>query len=199
MAFLHPTTDKKRFVAQWLWFGLWLGTTGVALAMTPNDHGHGTHQQLGLPPCPSVMIFNRPCPACGLTTSWTAFVHGDFGLSFEAHPFGPFLYLAFTWTAIMALVGAVRKLHFRTDTKVMNTLMGIVAVVFFGFGLFRMATTYPYRSPAEEALRSHLPFAPKPAPDRNDPPTTRADSPKPGSNPQSDHSHEGHDHAGHSH
>jgi len=32
--------------------------------------GHGTHQQLGLPPCTFYVIFQRPCPACGMTTSW---------------------------------------------------------------------------------------------------------------------------------
>ena len=45
--------------------------------LTPNPAGLGTHQQLGLPPCSSLVIFGVRCPACGMTTSWALLLDGD--------------------------------------------------------------------------------------------------------------------------
>lgn len=150
MSFLEPTQDKRPLISQSLWFGIWAAVTLVGAMLKPDSHGHGTHQQLGLPPCPSVLMFNRPCPACGLTTSWTATLHGDFAAAFKAHPLGPLLYLGFTITAFMALYGAIKQLHFRTDTKLANRIATVVGIVFFGFGIYRMATTTNYRSAHEQ-------------------------------------------------
>jgi hypothetical protein len=49
----------------------------IAAVLSPNPAGMGTHQQLGLPPCSSVMIFGVRCPACGMTTSWAHLMHGQ--------------------------------------------------------------------------------------------------------------------------
>jgi hypothetical protein len=38
---------------------------------------HGTHRQLGLPPCMLNLVTGLPCPACGMTTSISLLVHGD--------------------------------------------------------------------------------------------------------------------------
>lgn len=39
---------------------------------------HGTHLQLGLPPCHLQTLFGLPCPSCGMTTSVSLCMHGDF-------------------------------------------------------------------------------------------------------------------------
>lgn len=38
---------------------------------------HGTHRQLGLPPCMLNFVTGLPCPACGMTTSIALLAHGD--------------------------------------------------------------------------------------------------------------------------
>lgn len=38
---------------------------------------HGTHRQLGLPPCMLNLVTGLPCPACGMTTSVSLLAHGD--------------------------------------------------------------------------------------------------------------------------
>lgn len=41
----------------------------AAARLSPSDSGHGTHVQLGLPPCGWAMILGKPCPTCGMTTA----------------------------------------------------------------------------------------------------------------------------------
>ena len=141
MALLEAGHDRKSLRSQGLWFVWWLAVTAIAAVLAPDPSGHGTHQQLGLPPCPSVLLFNRPCPGCGLTTSWTAFVHGHFAESFHAHPLGPALYLLFTASAVYALVGWFKGMHFSTRSPEFNRIMLITAVIFLGYGFTRMAFT----------------------------------------------------------
>ena len=133
-------------------FGTWLVVTVIAFALTPNPAGHGTHKQLGLAPCPSVVVFDRPCPGCGLTTSWTAFVHGDLSSSLHAHLFGPFTYLAFTAIAFLSLYAALTKRKFLTQGPVQNRALLAFAVVFFGYAFYRFGTTTEYGTPGEAIL-----------------------------------------------
>ena len=129
----------------------WAFVTAVGLYLKPDAHGHGTHQALGLPPCPSVLLFDRPCPGCGLTTSWTALLHGDLALAFHAHPLGPILYLGYTVFALgtFALFLRRRRWHDgRWTTPAFATLFG----VFLGFGLVRMALTPHYATQRERTM-----------------------------------------------
>src|SRR5437764_12357438 len=50
---------------------------GLAAWLTPDPHGLGTHQQLGLPQCSVLKAFHVRCPACGMTTSWAYTVRGQ--------------------------------------------------------------------------------------------------------------------------
>ena len=149
-AFTRPVERAK----QLFWFATWFAVTTVAVLLRPSIHGHGTHQQLGLPPCPSVLLFDRPCPGCGLTTSWTAFVHGDFATSFHAHPLGPIYYLGFTATAIWALVGALRGVRLRTESQAWTRAITVSVVVLIGFGFVRMLMTPHYAAEYERQITS---------------------------------------------
>lgn len=53
-----------------------IGLLLVARFLTPSTRGFGTHQQLGLPPCSSVLLWGARCPACGMTTSWSYLTRG---------------------------------------------------------------------------------------------------------------------------
>ena len=44
-----------------------------------------THTQLGLEPCNMVVMTGKPCPACGMTTSFSLLVHGDVRNSMRAN------------------------------------------------------------------------------------------------------------------
>ncbi len=70
----------------------------VAAFLQPLSRGHGTHQQLGLPPCGWVIAFDRPCMTCGMTTAFAFAADADFPRSFAAQPFG---------TVLAVLAGAV--------------------------------------------------------------------------------------------
>jgi len=58
-----------------------------------------THTQLGLPPCNFVTLTGKPCPSCGMTTSFALLVRGDIGASLRANWVGTIL--ATTWAALL--------------------------------------------------------------------------------------------------
>lgn len=63
----------------------------VALRLSPDPRGFGTHQQLGLPPCASTLVFGFPCPGCGMTTCFSHFVRGQFVAAARANLAGAVL------------------------------------------------------------------------------------------------------------
>lgn len=75
----------------------------LASILEPNPSGFGTHRALGLPPCYFLLLTGWICPSCGLTTSFTYLVHGDFWKSFQAHPLGPFLFAAMIILSLFSL------------------------------------------------------------------------------------------------
>ena len=149
---IFEPSNKREASSQLIWFLVWLGVTSVALYLTPNASGHGTHQQLGMPPCPSVLMFSRPCPGCGLTTSWTAFVHGQFGMAFKAHPLGPIFYMLFSAGALVGFYGWLKDLRFRADAAWANRGVTAFVVIFLGFGFLRMLLTPDFAMPSEQWL-----------------------------------------------
>lgn len=62
-------------------------TSGFLLAasLEPDPRGFGTHQRLGFPPCTFQVYFRVPCPSCGMTTSFSHFVRGEFLSSARAN------------------------------------------------------------------------------------------------------------------
>jgi hypothetical protein len=80
----------------------------IAMRLSPNPAGMGTHQQLGLPPCTSVMWWGVRCPACGMTTSWSHLMHGDVVQSAQANTGGMLLALLSIVLAPWMVVSGVR-------------------------------------------------------------------------------------------
>lgn len=137
---------RRALGGQLAWFLLWAGVTAFALYLNPDPHNHGTHQQLGLPPCPSVLFFNRPCPGCGLTTSFAAFVHGYWAQAFQAHAMGPVLYSLFTVSALVCGWGWLKRVRFDNDTPHFNWALGSLVAVFLIFGGIRFALDKNYQA-----------------------------------------------------
>jgi hypothetical protein len=68
-----------------------LGLLTVALKLDPSPRHHGTHEQLGLPPCTFWELFGRPCPTCGMTTAWAHLVRGQWIAACRANVGGTLL------------------------------------------------------------------------------------------------------------
>jgi hypothetical protein len=136
--------------------GLWLAITAFGLALRPSPEGHGTHQELGFPPCPSVLLFDRPCPGCGLTTSFTRLLHLDIPGAFQAHQLGPALYLALAASGVVALIGFFRGVRVGVHTpKAQAALIGLT-LTFLAFGVWRFATTRHYQTARERSFVASL-------------------------------------------
>lgn len=141
MTLFEPNWSRKRLTGQLTWFVSWVIITFLgAVVLKPEVAGHGTHQQLGLPACPSAAIFDRPCPGCGLTTSWTNTLHGQFAAAFQDHWLGPFLYIVFTLSAFACIYGWYAGKKFVTDNKAGNWFLGSIAVLVMVYGVARFAT-----------------------------------------------------------
>lgn len=80
----------------------------LAAFLEPSTRGYGTHQQLGLPPCTFRFILGIPCPSCGMTTSFSHFVRGQFAASMHANWAGFILacycLLLIPWSLASALI-----------------------------------------------------------------------------------------------
>lgn len=156
MALLEPVTSRRSLAGQLMVFCCWLAITAVGAFLTPDPAGHGTHTQLGLPPCPSVLIFDRPCPGCGLTTSFTSTIHGDLPSAFSAHPLGPFLYLALTGYSWFALARFLQRRRIDTSSRPLSWALAAVAVAVFGFGAYRMIVSPSYGDAPESRFVKKL-------------------------------------------
>jgi hypothetical protein len=149
MAVFEPARSRRSIAGQVVWFTSWLAVTVVGAFLSPSPHGHGTHEQLGLPACPSVVFFDRPCPGCGLTTSFTATIHGRAIEAFQAHPLGPILYLIFTLSAVAALRGFMRRERFNVGEGPLYKAMWAFVIVFLSFGALRWYLMTDYAAPGE--------------------------------------------------
>ncbi|GAB99222.1 hypothetical protein GONAM_08_00130 [Gordonia namibiensis NBRC 108229] len=76
---------------------------GAACAFTPAGIAEGP----GI--CPFAFMTGLPCPGCGLTRSWVAFMHGDSGASFRFNVFGPILLILTIVTVSLAVATLVRR------------------------------------------------------------------------------------------
>ena len=63
----------------------------VARRLEPDQRGYGTHERLGLWPCAFRATTGRPCPTCGMTTSFAWFARAKPVRSWRANPAGSLL------------------------------------------------------------------------------------------------------------
>jgi len=74
----------------------------LAHLLNPDPSGLGTHKGLGLPPCGFYTMFHKPCPSCGMTTSFALLMHGRLLDAFKSQPAGVFLFFTalFVWLTL---------------------------------------------------------------------------------------------------
>lgn len=82
---------------------------GIAMRLTPDPLGFGTHQQLGMPPCTFRTMTGLNCPHCGLTTSFSWFVRGQWKLAADANAAGLILaatvIMIWPWLLVVSVKG----------------------------------------------------------------------------------------------
>lgn len=110
---------------------------GVGLYLTPDARGHGTHQQLGLPPCTIHFLTGRPCPSCGLTTSVSAILHGQFALAWRANPIGFLIVGAAIAVALNSLIALTRGRTLRIEPNRFNLLLIALLALWLLHGIVR--------------------------------------------------------------
>jgi len=112
----------------------------TAGTMTPDGRGLGTHQQLGLPPCAFHVIFQRPCPACGMTTSWAWLLRGEVGRALAANAGGMLLAGLSMVGAAWLLISALRGRWFggRPSEWALASIVGMVGLVTAGQWIWRL-------------------------------------------------------------
>lgn len=86
---------------------------GVAFWINPYEpdgtpRTMSTHTQLGVPPCNFVVMTGKPCPACGMTTSFALLVRGDVGASLRANWAGTLIAVLWALTTVWALASGIR-------------------------------------------------------------------------------------------
>lgn len=103
-----PLGDLMSRIVWFILAALPASVIATAVTLTPSPLGHGTHTQLGLPPCGFLVVTGYPCPGCGLTTAFANMVHGHPIAAAHANAFGVLLFLVSGATIPVALVGLVR-------------------------------------------------------------------------------------------
>ncbi|MCS7065090.1 MAG: DUF2752 domain-containing protein [Fimbriimonadales bacterium] len=112
---------------------------GLGLYLKPDPSGHGTHQQLRLPPCSIYFFMGRPCPSCGLTTSVSAWLHGDWRLGWRANPFGIVVLLGAAALGINSLMALFTGRGVRIHPLLLNWALILLILAWLIHGVLRFA------------------------------------------------------------
>ena len=108
----------------------------IARLLTPSSSGHGTHTQLGLPPCTFRILTGHNCPGCGLTTSFSNLAHGQLGGALAANPLGVLLFSLVAISLPYFLFRTIRPISIDDFLSSKQMTIGIVAVALAMVGLW---------------------------------------------------------------
>ncbi|MCH7592556.1 MAG: DUF2752 domain-containing protein [Planctomycetes bacterium] len=114
----------------------------AAVWILPDARGVGSHEQFGMPPCVSIVLFGVPCPTCGMTTAFAHAVRGELWSAFNAQPAGFLLALA-TVAAVGLSLGTLLtgKVWHVNWYRVPPTRVTIaVMLIVLGGWIFKIAT-----------------------------------------------------------
>ena len=119
-----------------------LGVLVFAATLRPDDSGMGTHQQLGLPPCPWLVMYDVPCPTCGMTTSFARAAHGSILGAVRAQPAGAAFAIgiaALFWLALHAAVtgSGVLRAVWRMSERWVGPVVGALLIAGWAYTLLR--------------------------------------------------------------
>lgn len=119
-----------------------LGVLGVALMLSPAERGLGTHEQLNLPRCGWIAMMDFPCVTCGMTTSFSHAVRGEFLASLLAQPLGFLLAMGTAMTMLVAMhvtvTGSNLPMFFGRLWS--RSLIWFIGIVVIGAWLFKIVS-----------------------------------------------------------
>lgn len=93
-----PTRPERLLYGAVVMASAALVLTGALLK--PDPRGHGTHEQVGLPPCPLLRLTGFPCATCGFTTALAQMARFRWVDALGTHPFAC---LAFAGASLVLL------------------------------------------------------------------------------------------------
>ncbi len=114
----------------------------VAAWLAPAPSGLGTHTQLHLPPCGLWATFHKPCPSCGMTTSWSLLMHARPFEALRVQPAGVAVFLAaFCWWLYMPVAWRKGRPfgHLFELRAMLCTALSLVAII-LGVWAWRLAS-----------------------------------------------------------
>ncbi len=95
-----------------------------------NPRTMATHTQLGMPPCNFVVLTGKPCPSCGMSTSFALLVRGDVTASLRANWVGSLICVTWALTLLWSVASAIRgKLLFIRRGRgemVFTAILGVI-------------------------------------------------------------------------
>ena len=95
-----------------------------------------THTQLGMPPCNFVVLTGKPCPACGMTTSFALLVRGDLSASLRANWAGTVIAvlwaLTLVWAVASGIAGRMLFIPRGRGELILTAIVGVVLVLMLG-------------------------------------------------------------------
>lgn len=95
-----------------------------------------SHTQLGMPACNFVVLAGKPCPSCGMTTSFALLVRGEVLASLRANWVGTMICVLWATTLVWATASAVwGKMLFVPPGRgelVFTVIVGMVVVLMLG-------------------------------------------------------------------
>ena len=112
-----------------------LGAAGLGIVALSAGFGPAFWQ--GLPQlCAFEAMTGLPCPTCGITRSFAATAHGQLGLAFHYHAFGPFLFTAMLLASLWAFTG-------RPFPRMRRWMAWALAAALLLYGVARMVGWIP--------------------------------------------------------
>ena len=117
----------------------------LASLLTPDARGHGTHEQLGLPPCMTQRVLGIPCLFCGMTTSFAWFAHGHPVHAFFVQPAAALLATLLIFGSIAAgLAGACGRLPCRLQKRWRSFSAGAAGFILVVSWVYKLIATMIY-------------------------------------------------------
>lgn len=116
--------------------------TSISFSLYPSTDGHGTHRQLGLPPCGFLTVTGYPCPSCGLTTSFSYLVRGNWFDALRTQPFGLVLSIVIVLAAMTSVVGVAKRIPVThiLDSIAFERVQVIMLILFILSWLYKIFT-----------------------------------------------------------
>lgn len=121
---------------------LCLAVLSIGAWLSPATDGHGTHTQLGLRPCMWAVALDKPCPTCGMTTSFSHAGEGSWVQSAKTQPMGMLIVLmtatVFWGASIQAITGA--RINSVIQPALTPRTFLILGIMLLGAWFYKIAT-----------------------------------------------------------